>query len=40
MHDVIVLSSEITLGPLHLDDARTGVGKAARALRRCHRLLD
>ncbi len=40
VHDIIVGAGEIALRPLDLDDARTGVGHAAGALRRRHGLLD
>src|SRR5262245_35154405 len=40
MHNVVIFAGEIALGALHLDDTRTGIGKAACALWRRHRLLN
>src|SRR5581483_849514 len=40
VHDVVVVTREIALRPLDLDDARAGIGEPAGALRRSHRLLD
>ena len=40
VHDVIVVAREIAFRALDLDHARAGVGQAAGAVRRRHRLLD
>ncbi len=40
VHDEVVAAGEIALRPLDLDDARTGIGQPAGALRRRHGLFD